>query len=95
LNNDLEQARRIAVALEQELARVRELAETLAQRWTDHAAFLGARTAHGPGDFAAQLSTERAHAYTVAARDLRWILANDSIPHDLMTDAELGEEEAS
>jgi hypothetical protein len=94
LDTQLEQARRIAVALEQENARLRELAADIAQRWTDMAARATARYDAAPTE-GRRLAVERAHAYAVAARDLRWILANDSIPHDLMTDAELGEEEAS
>jgi len=89
---DLERARRIAVQLEQENAQLREQASTLADRWDEHATFLSPLGPdHDPEGPAEQTRLGRAQGYQTAAKDLRWILANGTIPHDLMTNEELGE----
>jgi len=89
---DVERARRIAVQLEQENARLREQASTLADRWTELADGMAASLATGDLDDAiGYVRTGRELVFRAAARDLRWILANGTIPHDLMTNEELGE----
>jgi hypothetical protein len=88
----VEQARRIAVQLEQENARLRELLETVAGRWAEIAGgMLVLAQAADAGDPMAHRRAARAQVLHSAARDVRWILACDSIPHDLRTSQELGE----
>jgi hypothetical protein len=92
---DVEQARRIAVALEQENAQLRELTGTAADRWAEIAGgLLVLSQAAAPGDPLGRTRADRARVLHTAARDLRWILANASLPHDLRTSEELGEPEA-
>jgi len=89
---DLERARRIAVQLEQENARLHEQASTLADRWTELADGTAASLATGDLDDAIEyVRTGRELVFRSAARDLRWLLANGNIPHWLMTSEELGE----
>jgi hypothetical protein len=95
LDADLERARAVAVALEQELARVRELAATVADRWAEIAEGMRVLAAVAePDDLIGHIRADRARLLHGAARDLRWVLANDTIPHWLMTNEELGEPES-
>lgn len=66
---------------------------TLAERWEQLAA---SHSQGHPTDFYVDMTpfereeSGKAHSYRKAAADLREVLASGRIPHDLMTDTELG-----